>query len=680
MTTRKHSSSRRRLFRTIPGPFRPVAEPMERRQLLSFADGNGPVVIGLSEQVVNHRSAIVINFDGPLNASQAQQVARYQVAQLAPNGRQIVSRSGAVDPIRSVTYDAAADQVTLILARPLAAGQCYRVRVDGSAQTGIKDPAGTLIDGDNDDTAGGDFYGLLAQGRSLTFTDRAGDLANVQVRGGGTLQLWRQLNGDVVQLSVVGAVPNRTVLTGAVRPAKGSTGQVVIPALTGTAGVIDRLPAAFVTQATPVNTPAPILATAANLPYTIQVQALPLTSLPTIQSAVSAQAGGKWLLFGGRTNGLHSFNPTGDQNFAPEFQNNTIYVIDPATGQTWSEPWSTTGLPASVTSSLASTNQEFYQKGDRLYAVGGYSQDPTTQVFQTYDTLSAISVSGLIDAVTHHGAVASGVVKQIRDPRLQVTGGDMAPIGNRTYLVFGQDFQGLYNGANSDGVQIYSNEVRGFRIIDSGKSLAIADYQAQRDPVNFRRRDGNLGAVIFPDGRQGLTAYGGVFTLAVLPYRNPIVIAPNGVARLDTSFQQYFSQYDAPLVPLYDARTKAMATVSIGGIGLYRYDYATQTPILDTGVPFVSTVSAIVRRADGSTQEYITPDPLPGRYGAEASYFAAPGVPTYSNGVVNLDQLHGPTTLGYIYGGIFSKVDNTTDPAKQTTASNVVFKVTLIPN
>jgi hypothetical protein len=48
--------------------------------------------------------------------------------------------------------------------------------------------------------------------------------------------------------------------------------------------------------------------------------------------------------------------------------------------------------------------------------------------------------------------------------------------------------------------------------------------------------------------------------------------------------------------------------------------------------------------------------------------------------VIKLSQLHGPTTLGYIYGGIFSQVGNTTDPGAQTTASNQVFKVTLTPN
>jgi hypothetical protein len=38
---------------------------------------------------------------------------------------------------------------------------------------------------------------------------------------------------------------------------------------------------------------------------------LMMQALPSIQSAVSAQSGGKWLVFGGRTNGLHAFDCDG---------------------------------------------------------------------------------------------------------------------------------------------------------------------------------------------------------------------------------------------------------------------------------------------------------------------------------------------------------------------------------
>ena len=96
-------------------------------------------------------------------------------------------------------------------------------------------------------------------------------------------------------------------------------------------------------------------------------------------------------------------------------------------------------------------------------------------------------------------------------------------------------------------------------------------------------------------------------------------------------------------------------------------------------MPFVNDVTTLVRRADGSRQEYIMPSQLPALLGAESAFFASPGLPTFENGVIRLDQLAGPTTLGHIYGGILSTVGNTQDPLTQTTASNLVLKVTLVP-
>lgn len=41
---------------------------------------------------------------------------------------------------------------------------------------------------------------------------------------------------------------------------------------------------------------------------------------------------------------------------------------------------------------------------------------------------------------------------------------------------------------------------------------------------------------------------------------------------------------------------------------------------------------------------------------SEAAYFPAAGAPQYDNDVLQLEQIHHSTTLGYIYGGIFAPV------------------------
>jgi hypothetical protein len=102
-----------------------------------------------------------------------------------------------------------------------------------------------------------------------------------------------------------------------------------------------------------------------------------------------------------------------------------------------------------------------------------------------------------------------------------------------------------------------------------------------------------------------------------------------------------------------------------------------------TELPFVPDVSALVRRADGSTEELEIPNQLPGLFGSETRFFANPALALSAGGVINLDPLLrtlSPTTLGYIYGGIVSMVGATTNPMTQTMATNAVFKVTLVPN
>ena len=592
-------------------------------------------------------------------------------------------------------------------------------------------------------------------------------------------------------MSVVGAASATSKLTGSFRPAKVSNGKVYVGAVTFPVptpvvlnGTIDQLPAAFVTvtqQLTPpppppsAASPDPVVATSQNLPYTVNI--VPVTAnhavaLPGIQSADFAQSpptaaypDGLWLVFGGRTNGLHNFTTSSVTNFPPDFQNQDIFVINPVNWQTWSVPWSQSGVPLAMSNSLSSADQEFYQRGDTLYTVGGYSVPDTVDVtgnttansttvtvvdatglaigqyvsgpgiplfdqnsnplqvtitaiqgntitlsqpatatasgvaltastenFITYDTLSALSVSGVIRAVMNGGDVATqGDIRQISDPRLAVTGGDMDILNGRTYLVFGQAFQGGYipfTTSPPSFTQIYSDEIQSFRIINNGTRLAInwASYKALRDPINFRRRDGNMGRVIEPNGQPGLTYYGGVFSPGNqdTAYWAPILIGANGQPRVKDSYQQFFSQYTTTNISLFDSRSRAMNTLFLGGISDYYYLNG-QLTLNAPGIPgpsWVNNVTALIQSANGADQEYSLP-PLSGFYGAYSAFFASSQLPTYRNGVIKLARLRQPTLLGYMYGGIYSTVAQTSDnsgvEATQTGASNQVFEVMLVP-
>src|SRR5271154_4455585 len=79
-------------------------ENLEARIVLSYADGNGAVVLSVTES--NNGSALVLTFDGPLNASPANPVqsptnpANYSI-QVPSGNPEVITSSLASVPISS---------------------------------------------------------------------------------------------------------------------------------------------------------------------------------------------------------------------------------------------------------------------------------------------------------------------------------------------------------------------------------------------------------------------------------------------------------------------------------------------------------------------------------------------------------------------------------------------------
>jgi hypothetical protein len=128
-----------------------------------------------------------------------------------------------------------------------------------------------------------------------------------------------------------------------------------------------------------------------------------------------------------------------------------------------------------------------------------------------------------------------------------------------------------------------------------------------------------------------------------------------------------------------------MNTIFLGGINNYYYVNGQLTLGAAGGAtdPWVNNVTALVQNASGWYQEYSFA-PWPGFYGASSAIFSNPSLPAYANGVIMLAKITQPTVTGYMYGGIYSTVGETSfDPsteAAQTGASNQVFEVMLTPN
>jgi hypothetical protein len=415
-------------------------------------------------------------------------------------------------------------------------------------------------------------------------------------------------------------------------------------------------------------------------PFTILLEPLNISGLTGAQAYAFGQHNSKWLIIGGRLDGLHRRQPFAAFEIAG--QNNKLIVVDPVTKQKWSAPL--TSLPVGLQEQLSATNMEFFQDGDYLYLIGGYGYSNTTADHITYPKLTSVKVSDVINAIIN-GNSFGNFFRQITDQQFAVTGGYLNKIYNTFYLTGGQRFDGRYNPMGPDHgpgfSQIYTNAIRKFTINDDGVNLSVTHLPSIIDAANLHRRDYNVVPQIMPNGQEGLTAFSGVFQVnADLPFLNCVNI-DSASYHVNNAFTQYYNHYHCAHIPLYSAAKKEMHTVFFGGIAQY-YDNA-GTLVKDNKVPFVKTIARVTRDSGGVMAEYKLPVEMPALLGAGSEFIPLENLPQYSNQVLKLDDFTADTTLvGYIYGGISSsaatifEINNGT----QSSANSQVFKVFVIKN
>jgi hypothetical protein len=434
------------------------------------------------------------------------------------------------------------------------------------------------------------------------------------------------------------------------------------------------------------------------LPYKVSLQPYDFgaASLPTLHSFAAGHYDGKWVLIAGRTNGLHGFSNTSTQNFPPQFQNRDVWVIDPVAKTSWSRSLegASGGFTTNELNAITPANNQFYQRGDRLYMTGGYGLQTAPDINGTFDELTALDLPGVVDWVINGTGVAKDHVRQISDPLFSVTGGAMYEMGGRTHLVFGQDFRGNYNPTKNG---TYTNQVRSFDIVDDGVTLSIANPTSTTPDPNYRRRDLNIVPVIRPGAGgqldEGLAVLSGVFTPTVGAWTVPVEIDSQGIPTMadpnaaDT-FKQSMNGYHAAKLGLFSEASGEMHQLLFGGISLQYLNTQTGQIETDDALPFVNDISSIVIDAAGEYSqhrigEYPVLTDLDGlrlRFGANAEFFLAEGIETYDNGVLKLDELTEPTTLGYIFGGIVTNGPHTRGtPPAASAGSNQIFTVVYTP-
>lgn len=411
--------------------------------------------------------------------------------------------------------------------------------------------------------------------------------------------------------------------------------------------------------------------------FNIEIEPFSITNAPGIHSySWGLSSDSKWLIVGGRLDGLHRRQPWAA--FQEKDNNKSIVVIDPVSEQVWSADLSV--LPVAIYEQLQSTNQQFIQRENTLYVIGGYGYSATNTNHQTYPNLTVIAIDSLVNAVIN-GNNIKPYFRQITDSIFKVTGGQLGYLDSTFYLIGGQLFDGAYNPMGpSHGpgfTQIYTNEIRSFKLMDDGTNLAITNYVTTHDSVNLHRRDYNLVPQIFPNGKKGFTAFSGVFDYNDMPYLNSVNISSPTTYQTINNFNQFLSQYHSATLPIYDTAANFMHTIFFGGMSQFTLD-SLGNLVEDEDVPFVKTISRISRDEMGAMKEidlgYVE---MPSLVGSGAEFIPVHQY-YYDNEILDLNAVPETKTLvGYIYGGIESILPNIffINTGTQSFASNVIFKV-----
>lgn len=408
-------------------------------------------------------------------------------------------------------------------------------------------------------------------------------------------------------------------------------------------------------------------------PFSIQLEPITGIMVPGTHSFAFAQSGDKWLIIGGRINGLHGLNSNG--SFEPEFANNSVIVIDTTTWQSYSA--SLNQLSRSIVDPIRSTNMQSIHEGNYLYMVGGYGYDSVNDINVTFKTLTAIHVDNMINAVMNAQPIGS-FIRQIADTNLAICGGDLGKIGNDYYLCFGHNFEGNYNNFPSPlFTQKYSDRIKKFNITDDGTTITLSNFSYNVDTNNFHRRDLNVGPIVKPNGSFALEAYGGVFQKDKnIPFREPITIEASGTS-INFGYQQVMSHYTCASIPVFDSASGTMYNTFLGGISLYNYFPATHTVSVDSLVPFIQDVTTMTTHANGTVEETVLPTQLSAKLGTNAKFVLNENTAHYSNDVIKIRALpNSKTLIGYMYGGIRAQDAN----FGGSSANDTIYRVYMTPN
>ncbi|MFI4956055.1 MAG: hypothetical protein ACHQAX_02475 [Gammaproteobacteria bacterium] len=423
-----------------------------------------------------------------------------------------------------------------------------------------------------------------------------------------------------------------------------------------------------------------------NVTVTTAVPLITLTQLPTAGSAlpklfdpIVAEHDNKWLILSGSTHTMHHFDNT---SF-----NQNIYVYDPSSPSTIASV-SISSLHSEVIAQLTSPAPEYLQDGDTLYIIGGYYNTPSTNDFTTLQTITAIDIPGMMNAILTSAPITPFVHFNTSVTDFKVTGGQLGKIGDDFYLAYGMDCEGAYVGFCQIR-QKYTNAIYQFSTEPTVSSPTIIQKIERLDANSgWRRRDYTL-APFMVGSTETLLALGGPFTESVAVWTNDVLIAAD-IQYTNYAHIQQANQYSASHMTMYSEKNQMSYLATFGGITtLY---WGTTGLVSDpVNIPFGNILDLVSSDGAANMQEYANLTPMCGGetlqnclYVGVGAHFIPVDNPGYYDDryILQIDALpqNTPTLVGYMYGGMIATVQNPFDDETLASVTNQVYEVYVTPS
>jgi hypothetical protein len=229
----------------------PYALGLVNPAAIEVVDHVRPPAVVDAQFVTNEKfiNGVALRYSEPMTESTVEDLTNYDLFLRKESKKLGGSATRTRVNIVSAVYDEASRSVTLTTDKQLRENKVYEVIANTTRAEGVESLQGDRLDGNFDDVEGDDFTGYLSRATKISYFDQEGDKVNLQLKGPGRLELYRDVERDARLLRLIDTSRD-DILVGSVQPQVDglSNAQAVIKIiLTGT-GFRNKLPPSFSIQ------------------------------------------------------------------------------------------------------------------------------------------------------------------------------------------------------------------------------------------------------------------------------------------------------------------------------------------------------------------------------------------------------------------------------------------------